>query len=134
MQIILFLSFLVLSAHSFNIKNKLRNQEEFDQTDCSTAIPAPKAGCVWLFQNFLTQVEVCQNTTDLRTLNFDKTVLAIQLGQNTQVTLWNNYNYAGNSRNWNSAGYYQLLDFPCSTSSVQISSSSSVKSLININN
>lgn len=66
---------------------------------------------------------MCQATPDLRTVSFDKSALAVQVGPNTKATLWANYNNAGDSRVYNSSGYYQLLDFPCSTSSVQVASS-----------
>ena len=124
---LIFLSLILLSVHSLNLESKLRTKDTsssrltFEQNSCSNSAPAE--GCVWLFTDYVTKIEVCANNPDLRTVSFDKIALAVQVGPTTNVTLYNSYNYQGSTKFYGTTGYYQLLDFLCQTSSVGVISS-----------
>lgn len=119
---LIFLSLILLSVHSFQLESKFRWKESSKtwQNPCSTVAPAE--GCLWLFTDYVTYIQVCANNPDLRTVSFDKLPLAVQVGPNTNASLYDNYNYQGNTRFFGTPGYYQLLDFLCSTSSVGVKS------------
>lgn len=119
---LVFISILLFISSSYKLKSRnkhhvlLSEKKNLKQNQCSTSGPAE--GCVWLFEDYVTKVEVCDDTPNLGVLSFDKLPLSIQLGENTKVTLFSDYNYAGGSRVFNTSGSYQLLDFLCQTSSV----------------
>lgn len=126
-SLIVFLSALIVISNSIAIHSKfgrskrlLVKKEKLSQNQCSTESPA--SGCVWLFEDYVTKVEVCEDNPDLRGVEFDKRPLSIQLGEDTTVTLFSDYNYSGETRVFNTSGSYQLLDFLCQTSSVKFPS------------
>lgn len=114
--------FLGIDAIQLTKRNKKRSKLHSTSTSKQCELATPSEGCVWLYSNYITKVEVCSNVPDLRAAeyNFDKATLSVLPGPNTIVTLWSDYNYAGESRVRSSNKTYQLLDFPCAVSSVQI--------------
>lgn len=121
---LIFLYLIFLSVDSLSLEFKLRAKDitsslfTFEQDYCLNSEPAE--GCVWLFTNYNTKIEVCANNPDLRTVSFDKVALAVQVGPMTNVTLYDSYNYQGSTEFHGTAGYYQLWDFLCQTSSVGV--------------
>lgn len=115
---LIFIFVLIFVSSSFKLQKNFQNLVLISVKQNQCVNSTPSKGCVWLYKDFATKVEVCDNTPSLATLNFDKLPLAIRLGNDTKVTLFSNYNYSGNSRVYNTSGRYQLLDFLCQTSSV----------------
>lgn len=120
-QILIFFTILILIANSTKTYSKIKKNGEFSenkkkQAQCS--LRGPAEGCVWLFQDYATKIEVCDDTPDLGALSFDKLPRTIQLGEDTKVTLYSDYNYAGGAREFNASGSYLLTGFLCKTSSV----------------
>ena len=117
---LLFLSLLFLSIHALQLTKKETALEKIATETEAQACLFPAEGCVWLFQDMRTKIEICQNTGDLRVLSFDKKPLALQIGPNTNVSIFNNYNYQGDVKSYSSEGVYYLLDFYCAVSSVKV--------------
>ena len=114
---LVWLSFLIFAAHSFNIQSKLKSKanDSTSQTQCSDS---PPSGCVYLYTDYITKFQICGNTPNLKTQGIDKLALAIQIGPNTNVTLFSDYNYQGNQDNIPTTGYFPLSNFIGQTSSV----------------
>lgn len=119
-QTLIFLSLLFLSTLALQFTKKESALEKISTQTETQACLTPAEGCVWLFQNMRTKIEICQNTGDLRDLQFDKKPLALQIGPNTNVSLYNNYNYQGDLKIFDKEGVYYLLDFYCAVSSVKV--------------
>ena len=120
--IIFFLALFSLSS-ALKIASQTKFNEKFKSaitTSQNCVQDAPAEGCVWLYETYVSKREVCQNTPDLNTLSFDKKTVAVQVGPNTKVSIFSTTNYQGDTRSWTASGFYQITDFLCSTSSVQV--------------
>lgn len=115
---LLFLTFLISTLNALNLVNQ--NSLKTILTDPCPG-ENPQSGCVFLWKNYTSRIEVCSNVTDLRTYEFDDAIVALKFGNWTQVTLWDDYNYQGNLKTYTSSGFYRLSDdFTCKTSSFNV--------------
>lgn len=84
----------------------------------------PSEGCVFVWRTYKSKIQICDNYNDLRNLDFDKSIVAVKLSNNSKVTLWDSYDYSGNFISFKDLGFYRLPDeFTCKTSSIQFYSS-----------
>ena len=96
-----------------------------------------KQGCIVVWGGYIDDytnpsAQICQNTPDLRPLGIDKQISSIQVGPNTQATLWNNYNYNGQSFVMiQDDNFVKLQSFNDQTSSIAITSTSPTSSTSN---
>jgi len=84
----------------------------------TTAIPIE--GCVWLQTCIFSIFEICNDIPDFRALYADKIIIAVTVGPNTKVTLFDNYVYTGNSQIIMTSGTTILTDFYGQASSVSV--------------
>ena len=113
-----------MAVSSFSKKNAFasvfKSQILDVSLDCTDFLGTPPSGCIWLYRDYNTKVEVCSSNPDLRGISWDNYALAVRVGPNAAATLWDGYTYTGDKRVYSTAGYYQFPDFFCATSSVQV--------------
>jgi len=84
----------------------------------TTAIPIK--GCVWLQTCVFSMFQICNNIPDFRAIYLDKKIIALIVGLNTIVTLFNNYAYTGNSQIIMTSGITTLTNFSGQASSASV--------------
>lgn len=119
------LDFLCMASSAKFIIN-----QDNTNADCLSLYSSPPEGCVWLFEDYYKRFEVCEDTPDFRSYNFDKLPISIQLNPNTKIALYSDYNYAGESKVFSTSGSFQLLDFLCMASSLKFIYSYTIRGYI----